>query len=58
MGLVNVDSVLTPGLHSRMQLLLELVPREVPVAAHALALSAGVSLVVLGIYLMRRRRRA
>ncbi|MGN6557857.1 MAG: hypothetical protein ACTHLH_07570, partial [Solirubrobacterales bacterium] len=58
MGLVNVGSALTPGLHSRMHLLLELVPREVPVAAHALALSAGVSLIILGIYLMRRRRRA
>ena len=58
MGLVNVGSALTPGLHSRMQLLQELVPGEVPVAAHALALSAGVALVILGIYLMRRRRRA
>lgn len=58
MGLVNVSSALTPGLHSRMRLLLELVPREVPVAAHALALSAGVSLVILGVYLIRRRRRA
>jgi lysyl-tRNA synthetase class 2 len=58
MGLVNVGSALTPGLHARTRLLLELVPREVPVAAHALALSAGVSLIVLGIYLMRRRRRA
>lgn len=58
LGLVNVDSALTPGLHSRMRLLLELVPREVPVAAHALALSAGVSLAILGVYLMRRRRRA
>jgi len=58
MGLVNVDSALTPGLHSRMRLLLELVPGEVPVAAHALALSAGVALVILGIYLIRRRRRA
>jgi len=58
MGLVNVGSALTPGLHSRMRLLLELVPGEVPVAAHALALSAGVALVILGIYLMRRRRRA
>jgi lysyl-tRNA synthetase class 2 len=58
MGLVNVGSALTPGLHSRMRLLLELVPGEVPVAAHALALSAGVSLTILGIYLMRRRRRA
>jgi lysyl-tRNA synthetase, class II len=58
MGLVNVGSALTPGLHSRTRLLLELVPREVPVAAHALALSAGVSLTILGIYLVRRRRRA
>ncbi|MGN6257349.1 MAG: phosphatidylglycerol lysyltransferase domain-containing protein [Solirubrobacterales bacterium] len=57
-GLVNVASALTPGLQARMHLLLELVPREVPVAAHALALSAGVSLTILGIYLMRRRRRA
>jgi lysyl-tRNA synthetase class 2 len=58
MGLVNAGSTLTPGTHARMQLLLELVPREVPVAAHALALSAGVSLTILGVYLMRRRRRA
>ncbi len=58
MGLVNIGSVLTPGLRWRTQLLLELVPREVPVAAHALALSAGVSLTILGLYLMRRRRRA
>lgn len=58
MGLVNIASALTPTLHPRMQVLLELVPREVPVAAHALALSAGVALTILGIYLMRRRRRA
>ncbi len=58
MGLVNVASVLTPGLHSRMHVLLQLVPREVPVAAHALALAAGISLTILGLYLVRRRRRA
>ncbi|HMA26763.1 MAG: phosphatidylglycerol lysyltransferase domain-containing protein [Solirubrobacterales bacterium] len=58
MGLVNLASALTPGVHSRMHLLLQLVPREVPVAAHALALSTGVLLIVLGVYLMRRRRRA
>lgn len=58
MGLINAGSALTPGVHARMQLLLELVPGEVPVAAHALALSAGVSLTILGIYLIRRRRRA
>jgi hypothetical protein len=57
-GLVNIGSALTPGLHSRMMLLLRIVPREVPVAAHALALSAGIALVVLGLYLVRRRRRA
>lgn len=58
MGVVNVTSALTPNLHSRMQVLLELVPREVPVAAHALALSTGGALMILGVYLMRRRRRA
>jgi lysyl-tRNA synthetase, class II len=58
MGAVNVGSALTPGLPARMRLLLELVPREVPVAAHALALSAGVALTILGIYLARHRRRA
>ncbi len=58
MGVVNVGSALTPDEHSRVHLLLELVPREIPVAAHALALTAGVSLVILGLYLMRRRRRA
>jgi hypothetical protein len=34
-GLVNIGSALTPGLHSRMIVLLRIVPREVPVAAHA-----------------------
>ena len=58
LGLVNVVSALTPDEHSRMHLLLELVPREIPVAAHALALSAGIALTILGLYLMRRRRRA
>ncbi|HEX8959258.1 MAG TPA: phosphatidylglycerol lysyltransferase domain-containing protein [Solirubrobacterales bacterium] len=58
MGLVNVSSALTPNVHSRMHVLLELVPREVPVAAHALSLSAGTALTILGVYLMRRRRRA
>jgi lysyl-tRNA synthetase, class II len=58
MGLVNIASALTPGVQARMHLLLQLVPKEVPVAAHALALSAGVSLTILGVYLVRRRRRA
>jgi lysyl-tRNA synthetase class 2 len=58
MGLVNVASALTPEVHWRILLLLELVPREVPVAAHALALSAGIALVILGLHLVRRRRRA
>jgi lysyl-tRNA synthetase class 2 len=58
MGLVNVGSALTPDLGARTRLLLQLVPREVPVAAHALALLSGIALTVLGIYLIRRRRRA
>jgi lysyl-tRNA synthetase class 2 len=58
MGVVNIASALTPETHSRMRLLLELVPQEIPVAAHALALSAGIALVILGLNLIRRRRRA
>jgi lysyl-tRNA synthetase class 2 len=58
MGVVNIGSALTPDLSSRAHVLLRLVPREVPVAAHALALSAGLALVILGLYLARRRRRA
>jgi lysyl-tRNA synthetase class 2 len=58
MGLVNVASALTPNLHSRMHVLLGLVPGEVPVAAHTLALAAGTALTILGAYLVRRRRRA
>jgi len=58
MGIVNVASALTPNLQARMHVLLGLVPHEVPVAAHALALSAGGALTILGVHLMRRRRRA
>ena len=58
MGLVNLASALMPGWSSRTDLLESIVPRAVPVAAHALALSAGLALVMLGVYLARRRRRA
>ncbi len=58
MGLVNIGSALTPDLASRARLLGHVVPKEVPVAAHALALSAGLALTILGLYLARRRRRA
>src|SRR5579884_1682377 len=55
---LNLGSVLTPDLRARAHALRHLVPHELPVAAHALALAAGVTLLLLAWYLGRRRRRA
>jgi lysyl-tRNA synthetase class 2 len=57
-GLLNVASALTPNLAERARLLLHIEDSEFVPLAHALALSAGVALVVLAVYLGRRRRRA
>jgi lysyl-tRNA synthetase class 2 len=57
-GVVNLASALTPDLGPRARLVRDAVPAEVPLLAHAFALSAGAALVVLGFYLGRRRRRA
>jgi lysyl-tRNA synthetase class 2 len=57
-GTVNIASALTPDLGARARLLKQALPNELPLLAHAFALSAGVALVVLGFYLGRRRRRA
>ncbi|MEA2253076.1 MAG: lysyl-tRNA synthetase, class [Solirubrobacteraceae bacterium] len=57
-GMVNVASALTPNLAWRGHRLLSLdVIHAVPIF-HALALPLGALLIVLGIYLARRRRRA
>ena len=57
-GLVNILSSLTPDAGWRAGVLHAAVGHEVPTAAHALALQAGVGLVVVGMYLARRHRRA
>src|SRR5436305_1055189 len=57
-GAINVLSALTPEIHGRLEWTHDLVSREVSVAAHALALPAGLSLFVMAFYLARRRRRA
>ncbi|MFL5885733.1 MAG: hypothetical protein ACJ77M_11740, partial [Thermoleophilaceae bacterium] len=57
-GAVNVSSALTPGLGSRVRLLHKLGTAGVVPVAHALALPAGLLLLVLAVHLGRRRRRA
>ena len=57
-GLVNVASALTPSLPDRARLLTSVIPPEVLIGAHALSLSAGVSLLVASVFLRRRRQRA
>jgi lysyl-tRNA synthetase class 2 len=57
-GLLNAASALTPNLAERARLLLHVEDSEFVPLAHALALAAGVVLLVLGVYLGKRRRRA
>jgi lysyl-tRNA synthetase class 2 len=57
-GAINVASALTPELPARAKLLAQLAPRDLVLAAHAFVLPAGVVLLVLSLYLARRRRRA
>src|SRR3954452_13875247 len=57
-GLLNVASALTPNLAERARVLLHVENADFVPLAHALALSAGVALLVLAAYLGRRRRRA
>lgn len=57
-GAVNVASTLTADFSWRARLLRHAVPDSVPLLAHAIALPAGIALVLVGFYLARRRRRA
>lgn len=57
-GLVNVISALTPELPGRLGTTDDLLPRALILAAHGLALPAGLALLLTGYYLTRRRRRA
>ncbi|MEO8687580.1 MAG: phosphatidylglycerol lysyltransferase domain-containing protein [Solirubrobacteraceae bacterium] len=58
LGAVNVISALTPELPGRLSLLAHLAPGGLILTAHALVLPAGLALLVLSVYLGRRRRRA
>lgn len=57
-GLINVISALTPELPGRLSATDAALPQELILAAHGLALPAGLALVLVGYYLVRRRRRA
>jgi lysyl-tRNA synthetase class 2 len=57
-GLLNVASALTPNLAERARVLLHVEDADFVPLAHALALAAGVALLVLAVYLAKRRRRA
>ena len=57
-GAMNVISALTPELPGRLALLAGALPRGLVLTAHALVLPAGLALLVLSVYLGRRRRRA
>ena len=57
-GLINVASALTPNIRWRGHLLLSFEPVEAVRIFHAIALPAGVALVLVAPYLAKRRRRA
>src|SRR3954453_15462393 len=56
-GLLNVASALTPNLAERARVLLHIEDADFVPLAHALALSAGVALLRLGVFLGRRVHR-
>jgi lysyl-tRNA synthetase class 2 len=57
-GLVNIGSALTPNIRWRGHVLLEIEPVETMKLFHALALPAGLALLLVAPYLAKRRRRA
>lgn len=57
-GIVNVASSLTPNIRWRGHMLLEVEPVEAMRLFHALALPAGLALLLVAPYLLKRRRRA
>lgn len=57
-GVLNVISALTVELPDRVNALLAVAPDDAILGAHALALPFGLALVVIGVHLGRRRRRA
>ncbi|HEV3054266.1 MAG TPA: phosphatidylglycerol lysyltransferase domain-containing protein [Solirubrobacteraceae bacterium] len=57
-GLVNIGSALTPNIRWRGHLLLQYEPVQAIRMFHALALPAGAALLLVSLYLLKRRRRA
>ncbi len=57
-GLINVASTLTPNIRWRGHLLLQFEPVETIRLSHAFALPAGLALLLVAPYLLKRRRRA
>ena len=57
-GVVNLASALTPDIRWRQSLLLQTAPFDTVPVFHALAVPIGASLLVLAVYLARRRHRA
>jgi lysyl-tRNA synthetase class 2 len=57
-GVVNIASALTPSIHWRGHVLLDVEPVEAIRLFHALALPAGAALFLVAPYLIKRRRRA
>ncbi len=57
-GIVNVASSLTPNIRWRGHMLLQVEPVQTMRLFHALALPAGLALLLVAPYLLKRRRRA
>jgi lysylphosphatidylglycerol synthetase-like protein (DUF2156 family) len=57
-GLINVASTLTPNIRWRGHLLLDFEPVQAMRLFHAFALPAGMALLLVAPYLLKRRRRA
>jgi lysyl-tRNA synthetase, class II len=57
-GIVNVGSALTPNIRWRGHMLLQIEPVQTMRMFHALALPAGLALLLVAPYLLKRRRRA
>lgn len=58
MGLVNVLSAATPGLHDRLAILRQLLPLEVRYGSHLASVLSGFALLMLARHLWRRKRAA
>ena len=57
-GALNLASALTPGVRWRRQVLLQTAPFDTVPVFHAVAVPVGAALLLLAVYLARRRRRA